>query len=178
MYFKQYSGLHLFTFRQFVICFDFKKTVKSISLEKGKIMNSVSSVRSNSPSFGMAAKLNQEVLDTIKHIPGNRLSKAHREIKSLHDLSNAADCDVVFTTKQLVKNIPQGKGKKPLTKTTTKILATVESRADSEIKGKTLDVNLKKLGSFFNGFFGKIDKSISEVSNKQNDIDKLKKYIK
>lgn len=141
-------------------------------------MNSVSPVRSNSPSFGMAAKLNQEVLDTIKHIPGNRLSKTHREIKNIHDISNSADCDVVFTTKQLVKNISQGKGKKPLTKTTNLLVAQVSSRSDSDLIGKSISVNVKKLGSFFNGFFSKVDKSIGDVSSRQNDIDKLAKYTK
>ena len=141
-------------------------------------MNSVSPARSNPPSFGMAAKLDQEVLNTIKHISGSRLSRAHKQIKNIHDISNSADCDVVFTTKQIVKNIPQGKGKKPLTKTTTKVLATVESRADREIKGKPLSVNLKRFGAFFNGFFGKIDRSIGEVASKQDDLDKLAKYTK
>lgn len=139
-------------------------------------MNTITPVRTNSPSFGMAARVNQDFLDAIKHLSGSKIKRALDQFTTMHNASDAANCDVIFSINNLAKTIPQGKGKKPLTKTTTKVIAQIESVYDREIVGKPIAVDIRKFGSIFNGFFGKINNSINEVSGRQEDLRRFSSF--
>lgn len=141
------------------------------------MINQISSINQNrlsSPSFGMALKVNQDIIQGIKtDITTPRyLKRISRRFNKLHKFSEDRKCDVVaYIAETAAKKAKKAKPKI--------VVMEVVSQADSEIKGTPMQIKLRKLGNFFSGrgFFKSIKQEIKEISSKQNTISKMNEYV-
>lgn len=137
--------------------------------------NTINSVRYNSPSFGMSARLTSNALNEIKGKPLKEVRRILRRVASVDDYSESIvpKCNVEF---DIVKPEAPTRGRKTVN-AITQFTALVKSQKDSTITNNVISTDFEKIGNFSTRFFGKVKRSADKVSEKQETIDSLSKFL-